>query len=381
MKTSGTSWDVLIFGGGIAGLGTALALAKKGKRVLVFERQGLQGAASPRAAGILNPVLGLEIGHPLLPLTLEAFRLFPKWVREIEKQSGVNVEFAKTGVLYVARSPEEVKELRARYQWQRKTSLKVQWMEVRELARLVPELSPDVRAGIFYPQVSKIHPSKMMAAVTRYAARLGVKMIRTPLPLNLQRKSGGGFRVICRGRRYEAACAVNAAGSWSRTSRLFGANLPVKPARGQILILRGRDRLKTILHSVREGYLVPWKGGLFLAGSTVEFSGFRAAVTPDGRRGILRGLERIYPSVAKMKTVRTWAGLRPFSEGQLPILGPHPEIPDLFIATGYFRSGILLGHFLGEQLAQGICTGKMPPQAAFMSPRRRIAKSCSGGLR
>ncbi|HTL46867.1 MAG TPA: FAD-dependent oxidoreductase [Verrucomicrobiae bacterium] len=349
--------DVLIFGAGIAGLGVAMALAKKGKRVLVVGRD-LEGEASPRAAGILNPFLGLDRGSPMLPLTMKAFRGFPSFIREIEKKTGLKAGYKKSGVLYVALDRAETAGLRKKYEWQRKLPLGAHWQESAELHRLHPELASEVKAGVFYREVSRIHPGKMMKAVTAYARKLGVRILKTGKAPRLERLPDGTFFVKAGGSVYRAPVVVNAAGSWSRSKDLFSAFLPVEPARGQILILKGRSKLSTILHSVKEGYIVPWEGGRYLAGSTVEFVGHKAEVTAQGVHSILRSLDRILPSVRNMKIERSWAGLRPYSDK--PILGKHPHIKNLYFATGYFRSGILLGPYLGSLLAEMIVTGKQP---------------------
>jgi len=369
-----TQWDVLIFGAGIAGLGAAIALAKKGRRVLVVSRRGLEGEASPRAAGIMNPVLGLNDKSPLLPLTLKAFACFPAWIRELEKATGSDVEFEKPGVLYAATTSSEVTELHRRFEWQKKLGLELRFLKGSSLRKQFRGLSPEVHAGLYYPTVSRIHPVKMMTAVRSYAARLGVGFQSSSRLIRMSRDLQGLFSVTLEGRRHIARQAVNAAGSWSADAALFGARLPVQPARGQIYILKGRLRPQAILHSMREGYLVPWRNGLFLAGSTVEFVGHHARVTQQGRKAILGDIERIFPGVREMKVLRSWAGLRPFSAVQKPILGPHPDIANLFLATGYFRSGILLGSYLGELLAKGMVEGNMPPEAAGLNPRRSLRK-------
>lgn len=102
-----------------------------------------------------------------------------------------------------------------------------------------------------------------------------------------------------------------------------------------------------------EGYLVSRADGHFLAGSTVEFEGFTKEVTASGLKHILGVALRMVPSLADVPVVETWAGLRPFTEDRLPVLGPGP-LPGLFLASGHFRNGILLAPVTAELLAQAL---------------------------
>jgi glycine oxidase len=64
------------------------------------------------------------------------------------------------------------------------------------------------------------------------------------------------------------------------------------------------------------------------------------------------------PSLAEAPVVETWAGLRPFTEDRLPVLGPGP-LPGLFLASGHFRNGILLSPVTAELVAQAVL-GRSP---------------------
>jgi glycine oxidase len=88
-------------------------------------------------------------------------------------------------------------------------------------------------------------------------------------------------------------------------------------------------------------YLVPRNDGLILAGATVEYVGFDKRVTAGALEKIIGGAIELAPGLAQARVEETWAGLRPDSPDHLPILGP-ADIDGLLIATGHFRSGILL---------------------------------------
>ena len=102
------------------------------------------------------------------------------------------------------------------------------------------------------------------------------------------------------------------------------------------------------------GYIVPRKTGRILAGATVEDVGFEKSVTDEGIEFIRENAIEISPSLASLKFRENWAGLRPFAEDGLPVLGSFPESGKLFIATAHYRNGILLAPLTAEILADKI---------------------------
>jgi glycine oxidase len=354
---SSLSYDVLVVGAGVAGLGAAAAFAKRGLLVAVLSRENLKGEASPRAAGILDPLLEQGRTSRLIPAAMEAFKRFPKFLREIERSVGFDAGYQKTGMLYVAVTSSEKSKLFDCYKWQKKWMPSLIWMKGEEVLKRFPQVSPKALGGLYYPEVGKIHAARFMKVYRHYVKALRVRFFKTRKGFEIL-KSGTSFETIIAGRKIYAERVVNAAGAWSSGQPLMGRKIRVTPARGQILTLKGRKNLPVILHSLSGGYLVPWGNGVHLAGSTVEFSGFRGQLTVSGRKEILRKVTSVCPAVSGMKVTGGWAGLRPYSENKLPVLGPVPGQPGYYAATGYFRSGILLGAFLGEQLAQLVLTGK-----------------------
>lgn len=371
LHPGGVKYDAIVLGAGIAGLSSALALAKRGKKVLLLGRKGLRGESSPAAAGILDPLLEMKPSSPLLKLSLEAHTRYPAFIRDLAAKTHRDVGYAKTGLLYGALSDSEGKILRERYQWQKKKGFPVRWMSADAARSWQPSLSSRLKAALFYPTIAKVHPAKLMASLSQFARKEGVRILKfseeKDIRLEIRDKKVTGVRV--QRNFFHAPAVIHATGSWAGADSFLKLRLPVIPARGQILVLRGPLAISTILHSLDGAYIVPWKKNRYLIGSTVEFVGFKPQVTAQGMRDILRRVEALAPAVRRLKRVTSWAGLRPFSEDKLPLIGPTP-IRGLYLATGYYRSGILIGPYVGNLLAKGILSGKMPFVLTPFSPMR-----------
>jgi glycine oxidase len=116
-------------------------------------------------------------------------------------------------------------------------------------------------------------------------------------------------------------------------------------------------------------YLVPRNDGRILAGSTAERLGFDRDVTAGGMKKILTGAIELIPAFAKARIEATWAGLRPDSPDHLPILGP-TDVEGLLMATGHFRSGIVLAPLTARLVREWITSQKVSMDWGRFSPMR-----------
>jgi glycine oxidase len=125
-------------------------------------------------------------------------------------------------------------------------------------------------------------------------------------------------------------------------------------------------------------YLVPRHDGRIIAGSTVEYEGFNRSVTVAGMKKILAGAISLVPALEVARIEETWAGLRPDSPDHLPILGP-TDLDGLLIATGHFRSGILLTPVTALLIREWVTTRKVSEEWVPFSPLRfRKARQSRG---
>lgn len=352
--------DVVILGDGIAAYGVARELLSCGRRVVIAARTGVQGGASRHAAGILDPLLEMEPSSPLLTLNLEAFRAYLPWIRRLERRTGRRAGFLRTGLAYVAVSPSEAVRLRERFRWQKKLGIPARWLAPTPWGHA---------AGIHFPNCGRIEPAVLMRALEREFRNRGGKKIRFSGSVRLMLHHGVAAGLSLDDKSLPAGAVVDATGSWTDRAGLGSVRGIVRPLRGQILLLGGNKGPKTILHSLDGTYLVPWRRGVWLAGSTVENAGFRAAVTSSGIRSILKRVYRFAPEAKSMRVIRTWAGLRPGTRDGMPLIG-EDSIAGLFHANGYYRSGILIGIHAGRLLARGMITGRMPGALRPFDPKR-----------
>jgi glycine oxidase len=155
---------------------------------------------------------------------------------------------------------------------------------------------------------------------------------------------------------------VLAAGAWASRIPGIAPELAVRPVRGQMLALRPPGaRLRHVLFH-RDGCLTPRPNGEVLVGGTVEDAGFDKAVTAPGVLRLLDDVRRIAPAGLDWPIVRLWSGLRPAVPAGGPLIGRHPRVENLVVATGHYRNGILLAQITAEAVAAVVEGTAMPPE-------------------
>ena len=147
---------------------------------------------------------------------------------------------------------------------------------------------------------------------------------------------------------------------WRRLKELSGLDLPIKPVRGQMILYGAPPGLLKHIVLYQDHYLIPRIDGHILAGSTLEDCGYDNSITPEARKLLAGRALRLVPALVDCEVVRQWAGLRPGSPDGVPFIGEHPAIRGLFVNTGHYRNGVVMGPASARLLSD-----RMLEQASF----------------
>jgi glycine oxidase len=366
---------VIIVGGGVIGLATAWRSLERGLRVTVAD-PGPASKASHVAAGMLTPVSELSYGEEaLLRLGLASRERYPSFVAELEEVSGRHTGFRDDGTLQVALDSDDLAVLDELRRFQESLGIPAQALTGRECRRLEPMLAPSVRGGLLAPADGSIDPRRLTAALLAAVERLGGTLVRERATEVLTEDGRATGVRLEGGEALHADQVVLAAGPWSQDIKgvPMGVLPPVRPVKGQVVRLRGDMPFlgRSVRGLVRGSsvYLVPRADGEVVVGATQEEMGFDTRVTAGGVWELLRDARELLPGVTELEFIEVSAGLRPGSPDNAPVLGPS-ALPGLLLATGHFRSGVLLTPVTADVMAELLVTGEPPEVARPFSPAR-----------
>jgi glycine oxidase len=376
----------IVIGGGIIGCSVAWRLAAEGVATTVLERGRVGQEASWAAAGMIAPQAEADGPGPFFDFCMKARDAFETIVDRLVRDGGVDPEYDRAGILYVALDETERAQLERRAKWQRAAGAPVEELTGAEARRVEPMLSPETVYAIHMPTNRRTDNRKLTQAYAAAARKAGAEFVEGARVEALAVRGGratGDVQasglvqasgvVMDDGSTREADVVINAAGSWAGEVRGLEADrVKLHPVRGQIVCFEmAPGTIGPALFSLR-GYLVPRRDGRLLAGSTMEEAGYNKVVTLAGLEKIARGAAAIAPALGAAPFRHAWAGLRPATRDLLPVLGFSPSVPNLLWAAGHFRSGILLSAITGEIIAD-LVKGRRPAieLGAFSAARFR----------
>jgi glycine oxidase len=322
--------------------------------VTVLERGQAGGESSWAGGGILSPLLPWEYAEPVTALALNSMAAYAGWVAEIEATSGMDAEFWRCGMLALGvAAPEQA------LAWCAAHGMAA---ERGSPARLTP-LSPTLPQGgggnsVWLPGVAQVRNPRLVAALRAAVVQLG-GVIREHCPATGVLAQGTRVTSVqTAAESFAVDSVVLATGAWSSLGLAGLAAMPqIRPIRGQMLLFKLEPgALETILY--RNGlYLIPRRDGHILVGSTLEDAGFDKTTDDATCRRLHEDAAGLLPELAGLQPVQRWAGLRPGSPDNIPVIDRHPDFDNVFVNTGHFRYGVTMAPASAELLAD-LMTGK-----------------------
>ncbi len=356
---SGAHPEIVIVGAGVVGLTTALKLAERGVSVTLLDRQQVGREASWAGAGMLPP------GNPAHAVTPEArlrsysHGLWPEFAADLVDRTGIDTGYHICGAIEVCSHDQQDEFQQHDAQWLSE-GIRVERLSGPEIQRHVADMHGRFENAIFLPDFAQVRNPRYLKALKAACLQRGVEILEHVHALDIRQREDriSEVRIGARTLQFDKICL--AAGAWSASLlQPFGVSIPVKPVRGQIVQLQLPAQPFRCVIELGRRYLVPRRDGLVLIGSTEEDAGFAKHTTTEGVAGLLDFAKSLVPALAHAEVVHTWAGLRPGSPDELPLLGPVPGFTNLFIGAGHFRSGLQMSPATGTILAD-LMLGQTP---------------------
>jgi len=336
--------DVLIVGGGLAGVATAYYLARAGVEATLIERYDLNAQASGANAGSLHAQIPHEpfvtegeawarTFAPAMSLLVDSIRL---WTG-LEAELGADLEVSVGGGILLAATEAQRRDIERKMAIERAHGLEVRWLDRGELERVAPYVAPDILGGAFCPTEGKANPLKATPAFARAALKHGARILghRTLLGLAAE---GNGYRAETSAGPIHARRVVNCAGAEAgRVAKMLGLELPIEghpiqvnvtepvaPFIPHLVYFAGE---KLTLKQAKNGSLIIGGGWPARWSSVAE----RPAVDLASLRANLATAAAVVPKVASARLLRVWPAIVNGTADWKPILGEVPGLPGFFM--------------------------------------------------
>ena len=342
-----------IIGAGVSGLSVALALLLRGYQVTVLERGRAGGESSWAGGGILFPLLPWEYSDAMNALAFRSITIYRDWLGRAEVAAGLDAEYWQCGML--------VLDTNARGQavaWCRDRCLIVD--PIQHSPVLTVATDHDLSNALYLPHVAQVRNPRLInvlvTAITHLGGQIHEHCHVTGFTM-AGRQINGIQSSIC---EWKTENVILTTGAWSGIQSDGISPAPnIYPIRGQMLLFKlSPGVLNTIIY--RNGlYLIPRRDGHVLVGSTLEDVGFDKSTDMATRQRLHAEAAELLPIINTVQPIQHWAGLRPGSPDNIPIIDRHPDFENVFINTGHYRYGVTMAPASAELLVDQM-EGKTP---------------------
>jgi glycine/D-amino acid oxidase-like deaminating enzyme len=388
--------DAVVVGGGYCGLSAAATLASLGRSTVVAEAGAIEHGASSRNGGMVIPELKAgpaalegrygDDGRLMYAAVNEAF----DDIERIAAESVIDVEYRRSGQLYLAHHPRLVPKLAETAREHAARGEPVRFVPRDELATEIG--SAAYHAAVLFERTGGIQPALLHAELLRRALAAGADVHDRTRVTAIERR-GGAFDVhtergTVRARDVMLATNAYADGVVPALARrvvpvgsfIISTEVLDEPAR-RAVSPRGRMMVDT------KQFLFYWR---LTPDGRMMFGGRRSLApvgVPEARDFLYRSMLRIHPQLAGVRVEAAWGGNVALTLDRLPHAG---RFSGIWYATGCNGSGVALNTWLGRAVAGAICGGEPPVFARLAFPAvplhraRRVALPIAGtwfGLR
>ncbi|MDF0605798.1 cyanide-forming glycine dehydrogenase subunit HcnC [Neisseriaceae bacterium TC5R-5] len=380
-------YDIVIAGGGVIGASCAYQLSKRGNLKIALIDAKRPGNASRASAGGLWAIgesVGLGCGVIFFRMTsaknrreaagaavsvdattphilpksffdfaLASNDLYPALSQELISKHGMDFKFEETGLKFVIYDEEDqlyAEHIAAQIPH---LSSQVRWLDQAQLRESEPYISHSAQGALEFLCDHQLNPFRLTDAYTEGARQNGVDMYFNVNVTGVKRQ-GSRVTGVHTAEAGEFSCQtlINAGGSWANELCQWATDtsIPVSPVKGQIVLSEKMPKLLRGCITTSDCYIAQKDNGEILIGSTTEDKGYDVSTTYPEIQGLVQGAIRCLPELKNINIKRCWAGLRPGTPDELPILGPVDGVEGYLNACGHFRTGILTSAITGVLL-------------------------------
>ncbi|KMM36813.1 NAD(P)/FAD-dependent oxidoreductase [Guptibacillus hwajinpoensis] len=348
--------SIIVIGAGILGASAAYHLAKQGADVMLVDRKD-EGQATEAAAGIVCPWLTNRRGGAFYRLVEAGARYYPTLIEQLRKDGEKDTGYSRVGAINIY-SGEKKLEKKLKLAMERRKDTPemgdVSRLSAAETNALFPPLS-DHYSAVHLSGAARVNGAALRNALIRAAEKNGAKVLQGDATLDWD-----GSRVkgaVVDGELYHSDQTIVTGGAWSKELlEPLGMKFLVSPQKAQIVHLKLPDTDTNkwpIVMPPFIQYFLPFEDGKIVVGATQEDeAGFDLRVTMGGVNHIIDRALKVAPGLENSTYVETKVGFRPFTPGNVPMIGAIPHVKGLVVGNGLGASGLTSGPFLGAEIAR-----------------------------
>jgi glycine oxidase len=347
---------IAIVGGGVVGAAIAYELSRHPSlQITIIEQHQPAQASSGAALGVLMGAISHKTKGRAWRLRETSLRTYEAWVPELEACVGKPIPYNRQGIVMLLSEGADLANWDALISTRQRQGWTLECWSREQLRDRCPQVMDDtIMAAIYSPGDRQLDPTALTLALLQAAQQRGARLQCQTKVTGMETLASGGYRLQLETHGDGHAIAVDgvviAAGlGTTPLTEAIAQPLDVRPVLGQAMRVKlpqamGNPQFQPVLTG-SDIHIVPLGDGEYWIGATVEFPDDAGAVTadPTNLAQVQAGAALVCPALTQATVLQTWSGLRPRPFNRpAPILEPLPQRPQVWLATGHYRNGVLL---------------------------------------
>ena len=370
-----SSYDVVIVGAGVHGLGIAYYLGKIHgvKRVALMEKSYLGSGNSGRNTAILRSNYRTPEGIPFYDASVKLYE-------GLSQELDWNLLFSQCGHLTVGHTDSAVTGLRVRAENNQVLGVDSRMVYPDEIRKLVPSLDMSNRArfpimaGLYHPPGGIIRHDAVVWGYARACDRMGIEIHPYTEVTGIRVEGGRARSVITTRGEADAGAVVNATAGWaSLIARMVGVRLPIVSHPLQACVTEPLKPFldKVIVSASLHVYVNQTDKGELVLGAEIDpYQSYNMAGTLPTLEQIAGHTLDLFPQLHRLRLLRQWAGICDMTPDYAPIIGAAPEVANFYLDVGWGTYGFKAAPIAAKCTAELIATGKTPKLIEPFAPAR-----------
>ena len=324
---------VAVIGGGIVGCLTAIKLKESGYDVTLIDKNEIGKESSWAGAGILFPLMPWDYESRVFELCTSAANFYKQFSSKLFKITGIDSEFIESGLVCIDPSGRE-----NILNWAKNNSLNIN------------EYSFLDQPSYLFPRVTQIRPPRLMKAIKLFMQEIGINIRENTNLIKLKKERHNVESwPTAENEQIKADIFVITSGAWTSSLVIDHENI-IYPVRGQMIQYKKIEvNIKHILYS-DDFYVLQRKDGVILAGSTVEHVGFDKNTDVTALNQLMKKTSILIPELNGIIPENHWAGIRPGTKGNIPVIKKAENYENIFINSGHYRYGLTMAPMSAEEI-------------------------------
>ena len=394
--------NIIVIGGGIIGLSSALYLQRSGHKVTVIDKdgftdncsygnlgyvcpshfiplaapgivwQGIKWMFNSRSPFYVQPSLNISLidwglkfmrsatkknvedaAVPLKEIAVFSQYEYEQW----EKIPGFDFAFEHKGMLEIFKTEKVGEHAVHTVETGKRLGLDVELLDAKGLQQLEPQTKVNALGAINFKCDAHLYPDKLMACLKNYLPQQGVELIHGAVS-GFEKSNNKITKVLCGKVSYDADDVVIATGSWSReVAAMLNTKISLMPGRGYSFTLDNPEYKLNHPAILAEGRvaITPFENGNKMRyGGTMEIVNTKIPPRYHRVEGIITAVKDFFPEFNLQMPAKEniWYGYRPASADGLPYIGKIKKYDNVVVATGHAMLGLSLGAGTGKLVAE-----------------------------